>query len=123
MKSLPPTQEAFREHVLRAHHQAATWNAALAPDPPIMDPVEYGWTKDEDNHMLQPRTVPADVSLPSRHTYMDVLLLDHVLQEAVQDLRISYTSYSLGPPLSWRPPKINCPSEQLSYMLKYMILR
>jgi hypothetical protein len=24
---------------------------------------------------------------------------------AVLDLRISYTSYSLGPPLSWGPPK------------------
>ena len=38
---------------------------------------------------------------------------------SVQDLRISYTSYSLGPPLFWEPPPKNCPSEQLSYILKY----
>ncbi len=34
LKSLPPTVEAFRENVKRAHLQACIWKAALQQDPP-----------------------------------------------------------------------------------------
>ena len=37
LKSLPPTVEAFRENVKRAHFQACIWKAALQLDPPELD--------------------------------------------------------------------------------------
>ena len=39
LKSLPPTAEAFRENVKRAHFQACIWKAALQQDPPELDPI------------------------------------------------------------------------------------
>ena len=47
LKSLPPTTEAFSEHVHRAHYQAFVWMSAAFPDPPDMDPTDYGWTGSE----------------------------------------------------------------------------
>ena len=61
--SLPPTTESFQENVKRAHLQTAKWKAALDPDPPVMDPTEYGWIKDEATKSLVPTTVPATTSL------------------------------------------------------------
>ena len=46
IKSLPPTTEAFAEHVQRAHNQAAIWTAALFPDPPDLDFTHCGWAQD-----------------------------------------------------------------------------
>ena len=63
LKSIPPTSEAFRENVLRAHVQIAVWKSALDPDPPSFDPTEYGWSRDETSKTLTPRTLPADVPL------------------------------------------------------------
>ena len=42
-----PTTEAFSEHVHRAHCQACVWMSAAFPDPPDMDPTDYGWTGSE----------------------------------------------------------------------------
>ena len=42
LKSLPPTTEAFRENVKRAHLQACIWRCALDTDPPRLDPTKYG---------------------------------------------------------------------------------
>ncbi|KAG1649287.1 hypothetical protein GQR58_029151 [Nymphon striatum] len=33
LKSLPPTHEAFGEHVYLAHYQTSIWKAAISPDP------------------------------------------------------------------------------------------
>ena len=62
-KSIPPTSEAFRENVLRAHVQIAVWKSALHPDPPSFDPTEYGWSSDEPSKTLTTRTLPSDVPL------------------------------------------------------------
>lgn len=43
LRSLPPTQAVFRLHCARAHFQTAIWRSAHLPDPPSMDPLEYGW--------------------------------------------------------------------------------
>ena len=59
---LPPTNKSFVEHVRRAHHQTATWKGSLSPDPPQMDPVQYGWSRGEDNSPLSPIMLPANVS-------------------------------------------------------------
>ena len=62
LKTLPPTTEAFAEHVHRAHFQAAIWREALQPDPPDMNPIHYGWSLDEASHVLDAITLPPDVS-------------------------------------------------------------
>ena len=63
LKTIPPTTEAFRENVLRAHIQIAVWRSALMPDPPSFDPSDYGWTREEATKTLTPRTLPQDVAL------------------------------------------------------------
>ena len=63
LKTVPPTTEAFRENVLRAHIQIAIWKSAHDPDPPSLDPTEYGWVRDEATKTLTPRTLPLDVAL------------------------------------------------------------
>ena len=55
--SLPPTNEAFKENVKRAHYVCCTWKMALQ-DPPIMNPTEYGWVKDDISNSLQPTMLP-----------------------------------------------------------------
>ena len=60
LKSLPPTTEASKEHVLRAHYQAMVWLGDMFPDPPDIDPVGYGWTRDVNK--LRPVSLPDDVS-------------------------------------------------------------
>ena len=49
LKSLPPTNEAFQEHVKRAHHhhKVAVWKSAINQEPPNLNPTEYGWIKHE----------------------------------------------------------------------------
>lgn len=66
--SLPPTTEAFKENVKRAHYQCAIWRRALQ-DPPNIDPTEYGWVKDKETRSLQPVTLP-----PSRQPAPDYIL-------------------------------------------------
>ena len=62
LKSLPPTTDAFELHVYRAHYQAAIWRASLEPNPPELDPVLYGWSRDQTSNMLVPEPLPPDVS-------------------------------------------------------------
>ena len=45
LQNLPPTSEAFHQHVRRAHLQAAIWKSALDSDPPNLNPTDYGWTR------------------------------------------------------------------------------
>ena len=47
LKSIPPTSEAFRENVLRAHLQIPVWKSVLDPDSQTLDPTEYEWSRDE----------------------------------------------------------------------------
>ena len=45
LASLPPTNEAFKLNVARAHYQISTWRQAINLTPPTMDPLLYGWHK------------------------------------------------------------------------------
>ena len=40
--------------------------AAFEPDPPPLDPTEYGWVCDEATKTLTSRTLPSDVALAPR---------------------------------------------------------
>jgi len=63
LKSIPPTREAFRENVLRAHVQVAVWRSAPQSEPPSFDPTDYGWSRDETTKTLTPKTLPPDVAI------------------------------------------------------------
>ncbi|KAK2153873.1 hypothetical protein LSH36_282g01033 [Paralvinella palmiformis] len=47
LKTLPPTTEAFGEHVHRAHFQVAIWRSALQQDPPNLNPRHFEWSLDD----------------------------------------------------------------------------
>ena len=43
--SLPPTEDAFRQHALRAKYQTMIWCSSHIAKPSVGNPTEYGWTK------------------------------------------------------------------------------
>ena len=61
LKSLPPTTEAFTEHVHRAHFQAAVWRAALEADSPAFQHT-HGWTTDHTSNTSVPIPLPPNVT-------------------------------------------------------------
>ena len=61
--SLPPTDEAFLENVLRAYLQVAIWLHALDMHPPTLEPTDYGWTKEGNSNILTPTTVSSGVAM------------------------------------------------------------
>lgn len=62
LKVLPPSHDAFVEHVHRAHYQTIIWLSASESDPPALDPTNYGWTKADHGVALSPTTLPDGVS-------------------------------------------------------------
>ena len=67
--SLPPTSESFAENVKRAHLQACVWRQATESDPPEMDPVNYGWEKNEAARSLTPVMLPKMSNLLHQRCY------------------------------------------------------
>ena len=61
--SLPPTSEAFKENVKRAHHQAIMWRSLEDSNLPELDVEMYGWVKDSKLKTLQPVLLPINVKL------------------------------------------------------------
>ena len=59
--SLPQTTEAFNQNIRRAHFEDAQWYAALDPDPPPLNPREYGWEADDINKSHSATTVAQGV--------------------------------------------------------------
>ncbi|KAJ4918215.1 hypothetical protein JOQ06_000075 [Pogonophryne albipinna] len=62
LQTLPPTNETFRENVARGHLQVAIWRQAIQPNPPLMDPLNYGWSKDEGSSSLYPTIAAENVA-------------------------------------------------------------
>ena len=42
-EAMPPTSDAFRFHLLRAHYQAMVWMKAFCPQPELPATTEMGW--------------------------------------------------------------------------------
>jgi hypothetical protein len=59
LECLPPTDEAFKENVARAHYQIAVWRYADQSNPPQLEPVDHGWQK--VGIALSPVPLPANV--------------------------------------------------------------
>ena len=98
LRVLPPTREAFDEHVCRAHLQAAIWKCALDADPPDLDPVKYGWSINADTNKLEP------IALPVSHVRYSVPVMETMTAET--DIRL--------------PPKKNVMKLTLMQMLMLM---
>lgn len=47
--SLPPTEDAFQQHALRAKYQTMVWCSSHIAKPEVGDPCAYGWTKSGEN--------------------------------------------------------------------------
>jgi hypothetical protein len=62
LKNLPPTTEAFMLHLKRVHFQTIIWKNANKPDPPFIEAIDYGWSKDTYNTMLAPVGLPRNMS-------------------------------------------------------------
>ncbi|KAI8514533.1 corticospinal neuron axon guidance through spinal cord [Branchiostoma belcheri] len=57
------TAKAFEENVKRAHIQTAIWKYATSYEPPGLDPVQFGWERDERSRCLVAVTVQPDVTV------------------------------------------------------------
>ena len=63
VKTIPPTNEAFKENSMRAHFQACICKAALDEEPPNLEPLKFGWVKDDSAKSLGAIPLPQDISL------------------------------------------------------------
>ncbi len=50
---LPPSEAAFRQHILRVAFQVYVWTHANEAKPPPRSPLEYGWRN--ENKYLMPK--------------------------------------------------------------------
>uniref|UniRef100_UPI00358E9E4F uncharacterized protein n=1 Tax=Myxine glutinosa TaxID=7769 RepID=UPI00358E9E4F len=46
--TMPPNQDALRQHIKRANYQAGIYKRSLQPIPDIPDPDGYGWMMEEE---------------------------------------------------------------------------
>ena len=53
----------FRGNVKREHLQACVWKQATELDHPELNPVDYGWEKNEATKSLNPVMLPKNIKL------------------------------------------------------------
>ena len=51
---LPPTEDSFRQHVLRARYQTSVWCQSHISKPVLCNPVGNGWKLSNDKQRLEP---------------------------------------------------------------------
>jgi len=63
--ALPPAEDAFKQHVLRAQYQVAVWCQSHIAKPVDMDPVGHGWHVNVEDElcptMYKNESAPAEV--------------------------------------------------------------
>ena len=72
LKAIPPTNEAFKENSKRAHFQACIWKAALDEEPPNLDPLKFGWVKDDRAKSLGAIPLPLGVPLAPAEVFKTI---------------------------------------------------
>jgi hypothetical protein len=63
LRSLPPSREACKENVKRAHIPIAICKSALESEPSALDTAEYGWERDERVRCMTLVTLPPNFSV------------------------------------------------------------
>ena len=61
-KNLPPTDDAFYQHILRYAYQLFIWGNATTAFSNLLDPIDSGYVN--GHNMLQPRLLTQGVSAP-----------------------------------------------------------
>ena len=51
---LPPTEDAFKHHVMRARYQVSLWKQSHLPHPEVWSPIGSGWKRTKDLSSLEP---------------------------------------------------------------------
>ncbi len=59
IQALPPTDDAFQQHVLRALFQTCVWVKAMQTHPALPSPLDFGWL------MLPSGVQPLLITMPS----------------------------------------------------------
>lgn len=68
IKSLPPTDEALQQHLMRSHMQVMIWKSALEKSPTRVKPTDWGWELREA--VLSPVT---GISKPAPNELMKIV--------------------------------------------------
>ena len=63
---LPPTENAFEQHVLRAQYQVQIWNQSHIPKPKITSPVGNGWRISESRELHPVSVSYTHLTLPTK---------------------------------------------------------
>ena len=63
LASLPPANEAAIEKMSRSHLTVMIWKETMSPDPPNVNPCQYGFEQERPGCMLISLTVEAGMSL------------------------------------------------------------
>lgn len=64
LKYLPPTMEALKLNIKRAHYQTAIWkNVRMIEPAGELNPEDHGWDKDTANRCMVPTELPPDILL------------------------------------------------------------
>ena len=71
LKAIPRTNEAFKEHSKRAHFQAC-WKVTLDEELPNLDPLKFGWVKDDSSKSLGAIPLPQDVPLAPAEVFKTI---------------------------------------------------
>ena len=50
---LPPTEDAFKKHVLRAKYQTRFWYNSHMPNEEVIEPIVHGWSACDDGGITQ----------------------------------------------------------------------
>ena len=106
--NLPPTEDAFEQHVLRAMYQTGIWCRSQIPKPILWNPVGKGWTL-KDGTSLKPvmfRKEPAPISTAMIRTAVKVKSASVCLWDC--------TAQNIAPVITWTVPipVIDSPHEE-----------
>ena len=63
---LPPTEDSFKQHVLRAKYQTQIWCQSHIPNQEVVDPVGNGWTACDGGGITQTMFTQAPASVEVR---------------------------------------------------------
>ena len=63
LKDLPPTDEGFKPNALRGHLQVVDWKRSIESSRSALNPIQFGWMKDESLPYLVPQMVADGVAL------------------------------------------------------------
>jgi hypothetical protein len=78
---IPPSESAFKQHVLRASIQTKTWMTSHQAKPPVASPYDYGWQK---GYLFIFFSWVLIVDYIHEYTYYIILYCNHLVRPSVR---------------------------------------